>query len=353
MDFECEVRDVTSRERALATYAFQKTDVPCFDLMEGIVWPSLRQGFKQKYDLSGDEEIQTTLGSDFRWLIFNTEFLPEGSPLDDDIDNSSYTDDLGIRLLQNAQSVNEIRDALGFDPSRVEIPDFKAFRERYPKKALICCPAWMPCFSGACHHFGMVTALSLMAERPKLIEAYVKLQCEYALEVIQRCLKADAHKYCDFFWLGDDFSGESSMLLSPHMWRALFKDALRVQVQEARAAGMLVMFHSCGDVAAVYEDFIEIGINAHAGVQTSCMDMSAERLAATIGGRLVIHGGVDAQTTLVNENCDGVVRSTRMNIEAFAKCGGYVVSNSHHSLDDIGAEKIVAMSVGAGRWTRY
>jgi hypothetical protein len=113
---------------------------------------------------------------------------------------------------------------------------------------------------------------------------------------------------------------------------------------------MMVMFHSCGDVTTVYEDFIEMGINAHVGVQTSCPDMSAEELAQQIGGRLVIHGGVDAQTTLVKMDEGGVMDEVRRNIRAFSGCGGYVVSNSHHSMPDIGADKIVGMSRAAGRW---
>ena len=343
---------MTSRERALATYAFQKTDIPCFDLMEGTIWDSLRQGFQEKYNLIDNEEIQQALGSDFRWTIFRSEYPIQGAPPDDGMGGGNYSDDLGLRLLRNVQSPGEVREILKLDPTLVEVPNFKEFRKNNPDKALICCPGWMPAFSGACRHFGMITAMSLMSERPEVIESYVKVQAEYALEIIRRCLRAEAHKYCDFLWLGDDFSGESSMLISPSMWRALFKDALRIQVQEARDAGLLVMFHSCGDVAAVYEDFIEIGINAHIGVQTSCSDMSAELLSFTIGGRLVIHGGVDAQTTLVSGSFEDVVRATQMNIRAFKRCGGYVVSNSHHSLDDIDAEKIVAMSVGAGRWKR-
>jgi len=196
----------------------------------------------------------------------------------------------------------------------------------------------------------MVQAMSLMALEPEIIEEYVRIKKNYALEIIRRAIKAGAAKYCDFMWLGDDFAGESTMLISPDMWRELFMPALKEQVEEARNAGLYVMFHSCGYVYPVYEDFIEIGINAHVGVQTSCPNMSPEELAEKIGGRLVIHGGVDAQKTLVEGDFDEVVAQTKRNIKAFSKCGGYVVSNSHHGMSDIGADKIVAMSVGAGRW---
>ncbi|HHY82265.1 MAG TPA: hypothetical protein GX505_06255 [Clostridiales bacterium] len=346
-------QEMTSRERALAVYNFQETDVPCFDLMEGTVWPELKEDFDKKYHMSDPEQIQTALGSDFRWTIFRSSYSPV--PVPEDIKNNdsgkSFSDETGFRMLKNVETVAQVREIMGqMDPENIELPDFKAFRQKYPDKALICCPGWMPAFSGACNDFGMVKALSLMASEPEIIHEYVKLKSRYVVGLIKRCIAAGAAKYCDFLWLGDDFAGESSLLISPKMWRQLFKPALKEQVHEARNAGLMVMFHSCGDVTAVYEDFIEIGINAHIGVQTSCPDMSPEQLAAKIGGRLVIHGGVDAQKTLVDGDFDEVVSQTKRNLKAFSKCGGYVVSNSHHGMPDIGAEKIVAMSVAAGRW---
>jgi len=342
---------MTPRERAMATYRFQKTDVPCFDLMEGTFWPELSDDFLAKYKMWETEKILTALGCDFRWTIFATGAnIRAGDSVTDTVSRTTYSDDLGFRLLKTCQTTAETKEVYRPDPGLVKIPDFEAFRKRHPDKALICCPGWMPSFSGACEDFGMVQALSLMALEPEMIEAYVKIKKNFALAVIQKAIAAGAGKYCDFLWLGDDFAGEYSMLLSPDMWRTLFKPALKEQVEEGRNAGLQVMFHSCGYVAPVYEDFIEIGINAHVGVQTGCPDMSAEELAQKIGGRLVIHGGVDAQKTLVEGSFGGVVERTRKNIQAFSECGGYVVSNSHHGMADIGADKIVAMSVGAGRW---
>lgn len=340
---------MTPRERAQAVYEFKQTDIPCFDLMEGTFWPELSDDFIKKYGMSDAEQIQTALGCDFRWTIFRTRYNPgwENEIVSNEV---TFSDDRGTRFLKSVETPADVRRLLKLDPNLVQIPDLKQFRNTYKDKALICCPGWMPSFSGACEDFGMVQALSLMALEPEIINEYVQIKKEFALAVIRKAIKEGAGKYCDFLWLGDDFAGEATMLLSPSMWRELFKPALKEQVQEARNAGLKVMFHSCGYVAPVYEDFIEIGINAHVGVQTSCPDMSIEELAEKIGGRLVIHGGVDAQKTLVEGDFNHVVEQTRRNIKAFSKCGGYVVSNSHHGMPDIGADKIVAMSVGAGRW---
>ena len=131
------------------------------------------------------------------------------------------------------------------------------------------------------------------------------------------------------------------------------KPYLKAAFDIAKTAGMYTLFHSCGAVSDVYEDFIEIGIDSHIGVQTSGRGMEPERLARDFGGRLVIFGGVDAQTTLIECTPEEVEKETLRNIEAFARCGGYIVSNSHHGLPDMPGENLVAMAHAAGRKIKH
>jgi hypothetical protein len=197
---------MTPRERALAVYRFQETDVPCFDLMEGTVWPELAEDFINKYGMSDLEQIQTALGCDFRWTIFRTRFNP-GWETEDYSGAATYADDVGTRVLKSAKTPADVRRMLILNPDLVQIPDFAGFRKEHPDMALICCPAWMPSFSGACEDFGMVQAMSLMALEPEIIEEYVRIKKNYALEIIRRAIKAGAAKYCDFMWLGDERTG--------------------------------------------------------------------------------------------------------------------------------------------------
>lgn len=84
------------------------------------------------------------------------------------------------------ETVDEVRNIMGqLDPKEIGIPDFKAFRDKYPDKALICCPAWLPAFSGACNDFGMVKALILMASEPEIIYEYVRLKNKYIMGSIE------------------------------------------------------------------------------------------------------------------------------------------------------------------------
>jgi len=229
------------------------------------------------------------------------------------------------------------------------MPDFEAMRQMHPDKALVFCVSWTPFFSGACSLFGMQHAMITMLTEPELYHAFAIKQKEYLCEYIRLAIKAGAAEYCDFFWTGDDFAGERGLLLSPSDWRTLIKPYLREAFDVAKRAGMRTLFHSCGSVVDVYPDFIEIGIDSHIGVQTSARGMDVESLARDFGGRLVIFGGVDAQTTLVECAPEQVKEQVRRNIAAFENCGGYIVSNSHHTLPDIPGENILAMAKAAGR----
>lgn len=337
---------MTHRERVLKTFGFEQTDRPAFDLMESAIWPSLGEFFSKEYQLNTTEEVMDFLDSDFRWSLT----WPKTEEADGK--EKKFTVEVEEGYLSDVDSVAELDRKMQLDPETVDIPDFKAIREKYPDHALIFCPGWMPAFYNACRDFGMSNALCMMITDPEIISAYATKMGEYAHEVLMRGIRAGAGEYCDFYWMGDDFSGEESMMLSPELWRKLFRPQLAKQVRTARDAGMKVLFHSCGAVDAVYGDFIDMGINAHCGVQTSARNMNIERLAKEYGGKLVIYGGVDAQTTLVSCTPGQVEEQVRKNINVFRDCGGYVVSNSHHGLPDIKGENIVAMSRAAAEY-RY
>lgn len=337
------MKEMTHRERVLRTFAFQETDKPAFDLMENATWPELDCFFADKYNLHSISAILDFLDSDFRWVMAGSPYTEKKEGRDNLSDNKS------TGLLSAVESVEDLDRLYHPDPDDRIIPDFVAARENFPDHALVFAALWMPAFFNCCMDFGMEEALCKMIVQPDIIEAYVDRHTECALEVLRRGIEKGAGKYCDFYWIGDDFSTEKTLMLPPEMWRRFFKKSIEKQVRMAREAGMKVVFHSCGAVEPVYEDLIEIGISAHCGVQTSADNMDIDILAKKYGGRFVIYGGVDAQTTLIKGAPETVADEVRRNIRAFEPYGGYIVSNSHHGLSDMPGENLIAMAQGAGR----
>ena len=342
---------MTGRERTLNVFKYKPTDIPCFDLQEGTVWDSIGYYFRQRYQLETNDDIIEFLGCDFRWShLFNQNLpLPKTNEDVKGLSGMNYSDSSGGYLLADAETVADIDRLFNPDPTALTMPDFKAMRQAHPDKALVFCVVWTPFFSGACSLFGMEKAMITMLTAPEVYHAFAIKQKEYLCEYIRLAIKAGAAEYCDFFWTGDDFASETGLILSPADWRSLVKPYLRSAFDIAKTAGMYTLFHSCGSVVDVYPDLIEIGIDSHIGVQTSAKGMEIERLAKDYGGKIVIFGGVDAQTTLVNCTPAQVADEVKRNMQAFENCGGYIVSNSHHGLPDLPGENIVAMAKAAGR----
>ncbi|MDD4890946.1 MAG: uroporphyrinogen decarboxylase family protein [Phycisphaerae bacterium] len=93
----------------------------------------------------------------------------------------------------------------------------------------------------------------------------------------------------------DDWGSQTALLISPAMWRELFKPLYAEYCRILRRAGKFVFFHSDGHIAAIYPDLIEIGVDA-VNSQLFCMDI--EGLAAKYRGKITFWGEIDRQRLL-------------------------------------------------------
>lgn len=338
---------MTPRQRVLKTFRFEPTDRPAYDLMEGTVWPELMEHFQARHGLRTDEEVLEFLGTDFRWGFMRDAAAQAGGrqgekPRQD----ATYTFAVAHGPLADATSVAEVQAHAWPDPAARIAPDFAEMRRRWPDHALAFAGGWRPLFWGACDLFGVEEALIKLMTAPAVFEAAVRRQHEHYMEILRRGLAA-AEGYADICWLGDDFASQQSMMLSPAHWRRFIKPYLAEQVRLARERGLLVLFHSCGAVRPVLGDLIDIGVNGLLVFQTRAAGMDAESIARDFGGRLVFYGGVDVQQLLSFGTVDEVRAEVQSNVRAFARCGGYVVANSHHCVATIRGELIETMCAAA------
>jgi hypothetical protein len=93
----------------------------------------------------------------------------------------------------------------------------------------------------------------------------------------------------------DDWGSQTALLISPDMWRAIFKPLYRDYCRILRARKKRVFFHSDGFIEEIYPDLIEIGVDA-VNSQLFCMDI--EKLGRLYNGRITFWGEIDRQRTL-------------------------------------------------------
>jgi len=99
----------------------------------------------------------------------------------------------------------------------------------------------------------------------------------------------------DAVLLMDDWGTNRTLLISPDMWRAVFKPLYRDYCRIIHDAGKYVFFHSDGNIQAIYPDLIELGVNA---LNSQLFAMDIEDLAGRHKGKITFWGEIDRQHVL-------------------------------------------------------
>ena len=132
--------------------------------------------------------------------------------------------------------------------------------------------------------------LDLGCESPELMKLREMVH-EFFLEELALSVKTDV----DAISFMDDWGSQNSLLISPDQWRRLFKPLYRDYCQMIHAAGKKVFFHSDGHIFDIYEDLIEVGVDA-VNSQLFCMDI--EEIGRRFKGRITFWGEISRQQTL-------------------------------------------------------
>ena len=97
----------------------------------------------------------------------------------------------------------------------------------------------------------------------------------------------------------DDWGAQQRLLIPPELWREYFKPLYKDYCDLAKAHGKFVFMHTDGDVSDIYEDLIEIGVDA-LNSQLFCMDL--DDLARRAKGKITFWGEIDRQYVLCSKD---------------------------------------------------
>ena len=183
---------------------------------------------------------------------------------------------------------------------------------------------------------GMSDLLMDMVERPEFVEEFLDAIVEHNLRQVRRALEFDI----DAVYFGDDYGMQTGLIMGIRHWRRFFRPRLARMFAPVRRAGKFVVLHSCGCVAEIFDDLVEIGLNLFNPFQPEVMNVFD--LIERYRGRLAFHGGMSVQKVLPFGTPDDVRRETRRLIDAGAR-GGLVFSPSHAVPRDVPPENLVAM----------
>ncbi len=191
-----------------------------------------------------------------------------------------------------------------------------------------------------------------MAEQPAVAEAIFERIAAFYLEFDRRLFEA-ADGGIDIFQMGDDFGMQHGLLCSYDMWKRYFAPHLRRFIELPHEFGLKVMHHTCGAVAEIIPDFIDMGLDILNPIQPRCVGMDPAELKRRFGRRICFHGSIDIQKTVPFGSVDDVRAEVRDRMAALAPGGGFIICTAHNIQADAPLENILALFDAYLEFGRY
>jgi uroporphyrinogen decarboxylase len=140
---------------------------------------------------------------------------------------------------------------------------------------------------------GQHNALLWMGLYPQRMGACVRRIGEFYLHCCQAALEAAADSL-DGFVLWGDVAYRKGLFFAPDYWREHFKPWVEAMVNCCHAHGLPVIYHGCGNVSAIFDDYVEIGIDAYNPLEVKA-GMDVVELRRRYGHRIGFCGNLNVQ----------------------------------------------------------
>ncbi len=148
-------------------------------------------------------------------------------------------------------------------------------------------------------------------------------------------------------WLGDDLGSKNGLLIGPEVLRKHVFPWYRRFAELAHANGRPFLLHSCGDMYAVMDDLIELGLDAKHSFEDAILPV--ERFADQWAGRVATLGGIDVNL-LARGPQEAIAARTTDVLRHFEGRGGYACGSGNSIPDYVPASHYLAMVEAAHRW---
>lgn len=130
-----------------------------------------------------------------------------------------------------------------------------------------------------------------------------------APDFFEEALEKLMHLYLDFveytadlpidgILFGDDWGDQRGIILGPKRWRQFLKPRWAELYAAVHRRGKFVLHHSCGSVAEIMPDLIEIGMDVLESVQPEAAGMNPYELKRKWGDKICFWGALGSQSIL-------------------------------------------------------
>lgn len=226
------------------------------------------------------------------------------------------------------------------DPDRPELySPTRETLERYGEEYWIVGVTVCTIFETAWALRGLDRLLMDLALAPELADRILDIPYRYHLQAAKRLVEMGV----DMIWTGDDMGGQSSMVISPDMWRRYFKPRMASLFAALKAINprLTIAYHSDGYIGDIIPDLIDIGLDVLNPVQPACLDPA--EVKRKYGGALSFWGTIDEQHTLPFGTPEQVGAEVLRRLSTVGGNGGLIIGPTHHVQLDTPMENFWAM----------
>lgn len=187
-----------------------------------------------------------------------------------------------------------------------------------------------------CWHLrGFENFMMDMASGDDFADTLLERALQYALElvaVIPDCV--------DGVRVGEDWGLQKGLITGAPLWRRALKPRLKILYAAIRARGLRLFIHTCGDIAELFPDIIEMGVEVIHPIQPEAMDIAW--LQREYGRDICMYGGIGTQSTLVYGTPEDVIAVAEARLKTFHE-GGYILGPAGAISTDAKIENVIAL----------
>ena len=170
---------------------------------------------------------------------------------------------------------------------------------------------------------------------PDDLARFVERLGGFLIELTKAQIKA-AGGHLDGMVIWGDVAYVNGMLFSPEYWRKHFRPIVAEEIRICHEAGLPVIYHGCGNASAIFDDFIEMGLDSYNPLEAKS-GLDVVDLRRKYGHRMGFCGNMDARAWALAPMED--LRAQVLRKLNAAKGGGYIFQSDHSVPGNVSAER--------------
>ena len=204
-----------------------------------------------------------------------------------------------------------------------------------------------PMFQMAWMLMGFETFSYALADDPSLIDAIF----DKIFDVVNREYEdAIQRESIGAIWYLDDIGVKDRLMVSPVFLRKALFPRMKIFAEGCKKKGIPFLYHTDGNITHVFEDVVDMGVNALHPIEPLAMDIY--EIKKRVGGKLCLIGNIDVDL-LLRGTPEEIEEDTKKHLRELGPGGGYVLGSSNSIHRTIRVENYRAMLDTALKHGKY